>query len=127
MIADLRLLILILILTLAPSLARAHAQLLSTEPAENAVLSTAPKTLTLRFNEPVSPLTLKLIGPDGRSTEVEPAGGADVTVPLPAYLIAGTYVLSWRVVSADGHPIGGAMVLSVVKVTGAARVVAGDP
>src|SRR5207248_2879768 len=34
---------------------------------------------------------------------------------LPAKLADGTYVVAWRVVSADSHPVGGAFTFSVGK------------
>ena len=109
--------------------ARAHAQLLATDPAENAVLDVAPRQVTLTFNEPVSPLILKLIGPNGGSTDItsEAMGGEHVIVTLPGDLADGTYVLSWRVVSTDGHPIGSSLVFSIGQETGAAAVSTGDP
>lgn len=124
-------LVLTLLLTLlAPMQAAwAHAQLLSTNPAENAVLDSAPLVLNLHFNEPVSPLAVSLIGSDGSKTDLLAAttGGETVAVTLAAELLQGTHVLSWRVVSTDGHPIGGSLVFSIGTVTGAAAVDASDP
>src|SRR4051794_41981370 len=72
-----------------------------------------PAALTLTFNEPVSPLVIRLIGPDG--TVVSPAVKAEDTVLTitPPPLQQGTHALSWRVISADGHPVGGSLVFSV--------------
>jgi copper transport protein len=39
--------------------------------------------------------------------------GAPSRSPLPPHLIDGTHVLSWRVVSEDGHPISGSVVFSI--------------
>ncbi len=47
--------------------ALAHAQLLSSDPAPQAVLATAPESAVLQFNEPVSPVVLSLIGPTART------------------------------------------------------------
>lgn len=126
--ARLRLLVATLVLlALAPiPAAMAHAQLLSTEPAENAVLDIAPKAFVLTFNEPVSPLALKLIGPDGGATDVEATGGTTVTVRAPTGLARGTHVLSYRVVSTDGHPIGGSLLFSIGEATGAHSAPAAD-
>lgn len=108
----------------APQLAFAHAQLLGSEPAENALVETAPESVRLQFNEPVSPLTTKLIGPDGAALDLTGAsvGGETLTVTLPADLGRGTQVLSWRVVSTDGHPVGGTLIFSIGEITGAAKV-----
>jgi len=97
--------------------ARAHASLLSSQPADGAMAARAPEAVTLTFNEPVSAQALRLIGPDGTATVLPvPDAGATLTVPLPA-LAQGTHLLSWRVISADGHPVGGSLVFSVGRIT----------
>jgi copper transport protein len=97
------------------SQAWAHASLIKAEPAEGAVVPTAPAALTLTFNEPVSPLVMRLIGPAGEAIALGPGASenATVTIAAPAAMASGTYVLSWRVISADGHPVGGAVVFSI--------------
>lgn len=128
--ACLRLAVVLLALLAAIPSALAHAQLLSTVPPDNALVETAPDRVTLRFNEPVSPLTIKLIAADGQSLDLnaETRGGETMTVTLPNDLPGGTQVLSWRVVSTDGHPIGGTLVFSIGEITGAAApAVASDP
>jgi copper transport protein len=102
------------ILSWAPG-AVAHASLIASTPKAGAVLSQAPATVHLTFNEPVSPLVLKIIQPDGSMkdiarAEVVPDG---LEVPLPELDRQGAYGLSWRVVSADGHPIGGTLTFSI--------------
>lgn len=117
----------VLFLMLAPvHAAWAHAQLLSTDPADNAVLAAAPPVIQLRFNEPVAPLAIKLVSPDGSATDLTTGctGGDSVSVVVPAGQATGTNVLSWRVVSADGHPIGGSLIFSVGQVTGTAMAIA---
>ncbi|SFV37359.1 copper transport protein [Devosia crocina] len=118
----------LVLVAIAPAFA--HAQLLSTQPSEDVVLEVAPAAIDLNFNEPVTPLTIRLIGPDGGARDLteETTGGTTTTVTLPAGIADGTHVLSWRVVSADGHPIGGSLIFSVGAVTGAAAVeMASDP
>ncbi len=90
--------------------ASAHAFLESSDPPANAVLATAPATVTLRFTEPLEtsysradlynqsgaqvPGTNSAIGADGQS----------MSVTLPSGLSNGTYSLLWRTLSAaDGH------------------------
>lgn len=123
--APLRLLFVALLLAFAPMpVAWAHAQLLSSTPAENALLDNAPTDVKLLFNEPVNPLATRLIGPDGVPQDLTRAtvGGDELTIMLPDGIADGTQVLSWRVVSTDGHPIGGTLIFSVGHVTGAAAV-----
>ena len=97
------------------SAAAAHASLIASEPSDNAVVAESPQSLTLTFNEPVAPLILRLVGPDGQTQALTDFSSADGTVRIapPAPLAEGTHVLSWRVISADGHPVGGALVFSV--------------
>ena len=85
------------------------------EPADGAVLAQAPATLNLTFNEPVAPLVLRLIGPAGEAIPLADAAAENtrITIPLPQSLKRGTHVLSWRVTSADGHPVGGALIFSI--------------
>lgn len=100
-----------------PALALAHPQLVEAEPANSSVTPEAPRVLRLRFNETVAPLVVQLIAPDGRAVEGVAVSGHNGTVevvpPAGASLPSGTYVLSWRVVSGDGHTIDGSVVFSV--------------
>jgi len=95
--------------------ALAHAALTRTAPADGAVVASAPGEFSLSFSEPVSPLVLKLIGPDGTSRALTRFTLTDRTLSIvaPSDLANGTHVLSWRVVSEDGHPVGGSVLFSV--------------
>lgn len=110
--------LLALALSMLPALAVAafaHASLVAAEPADGAMLQAAPTRLTLSFSEPVSPLAMTLIAPDGGRTALEDIVLRDTTLDIatPAGLGKGTHVLSWRVVSTDGHPVGGSVVFSI--------------
>ena len=72
-----------------------------------------PRTLRLSFNEPVSPLVVRLIGPAGESLPAAVKAENSTLTIVPPELRRGSYVLSWRVISADGHPVGGAVLFSV--------------
>lgn len=99
-----------ILLALLPVQVLAHAQLRASEPSEGAVLAVPPGMLTLTFNEAVSPLVLRLVAPDGSATDLDgTARNATVGAVPPAELAEGTWLLSWRVVSADGHPVGGSL------------------
>jgi len=111
-----RRLVLTLMLWLAlPAAAFAHAALVGADPADNAVLAEAPARLSLTFSEPVSPLVLSLVKPDGTSVRLSGvySAGATLEIDPPDKLGRGTHVLSWRVVSADGHPVGGSLLFSI--------------
>lgn len=102
-----------------------HASLVSTDPAPGAVLERAPDAAVLTFNEPVRVTALRLLGPRGPAVDVAPAdaGGRRIRVPLPGDAVRGAYLLSWRVVSADGHPVGGTLDYAVGAAAGPARAV----
>jgi copper transport protein len=92
----------------------AHASLVKAEPADGAVVREAPAALTLTFNEPVSPLVIRLVGPDGEPIALDGVVAQNTTITIAApSLQRGTHVLSWRVISADGHPVGGSVVFSI--------------
>ena len=99
-----------LLVTAGP--AAAHAELRASDPARGERLEQAPQLLRLDFTEGVT-LTrggMRLLDGDG---EAWPLGtprisGATVTVPIRG-LGEGAYVLAWRVVSADSHPVHGAV------------------
>jgi copper transport protein len=100
---------------LAPS-ASAHASLVSTDPAEGEVLADAPESLTLIFDEPVALSAQGARLYDASGTEVAAdARSVDrvVTVAPGEQLADGTYVLSYRVISADSHPVAGSLTFSV--------------
>jgi copper transport protein len=97
------------------TLVLAHASLNATVPIDGAVIGNAPAAFSLTFSEPVAPLALKLIRPDGGVADLSAAevNGNVVEIPAPADLANGTHVLTWRVVSADGHPIAGSVIFSI--------------
>ncbi|WP_445502405.1 copper resistance CopC/CopD family protein [Microvirga sp. G4-2] len=95
--------------------ASAHAALVSSNPADGAVVETAPSNVELRFNEPIAPLMANLADAQGHVHRELPVAGHDtlLDIRLPADLPAGSHVLSYRVVSGDGHPISGSVVFSI--------------
>lgn len=100
--------------TAAP--ASAHATLVSTDPADGAVLPEAPEEVTFTFDESVSLVADGLLVYDAAGEPVEvdaSARDAVVTADLPGGLDDGTYVVTWRVVSSDGHPIAGSLTFHV--------------
>lgn len=104
-----------LIVMASTNQAFAHAALIKTDPADGAVLAQAPARFSLTFSEPVSPLVLTLVKPDGTPAPLTDFRLSDQTVEIdnPQALKSGTHVLSWRVISADGHPVGGSLLFSV--------------
>ena len=95
--------------------AEAHATLVRSEPADRVVVAQSPLSIELTFNEPVSLLALQLIGPNGETTALTGImrAGASIAAKPSAVLTRGTYLVSWRVISLDGHPVGSALTFSV--------------
>lgn len=106
--------------------ASAHASLAAAEPPDGSVIDAAPAAFSLTFSEPVSPLSLRLVEPDGTSLALDRFELKDrmVEIEVPAGLGDGTHVLSWRVISADGHPVGGSVVFSIGEASAAPPLVA---
>jgi copper transport protein len=93
----------------------AHTLLDASEPVDGASLAEPVKAVTLRFTAHVTPLVMRMLQPTGdivRLTDVT-ASGAVVIVRLPVSDQHGTNIISWRVVSDDGHPVGGTVSFSV--------------
>ena len=97
--------------------ADAHAVLQATDPTSGAVLVAAPKVVTLTFNEPVSLPTNAVRVLDSRGTDVAAgaakAVGPRVTVGLRSKLARGSYIVAWKAISADSHPVSGAFTFAV--------------
>ena len=104
--------------------ALAHASLIRSDPADRAVVARAPASLTLTFNEPVSPLSLRLVGEGGHTLELADVAAVDaaLTIRLPGQSHGNASARSWRVVSADGHPVGGSLTFSVGRPSAGAPV-----
>jgi len=86
-----------------------HSRLLGATPADGSRVDTAEEVV-LAFNEEVDEQFVKVTveGPDGAEVDGDPqVDGREVTQPLAADLPAGKHTVTYRVVSADGHPISG--------------------
>jgi copper transport protein len=97
--------------------ASAHAELLGTTPPDGARLDRAPVQVTLRFSEDVDLVDggLRLVNGQGNtvSTRTPTTQGHTLRWSMPTGLGDGTYLVNWRVVSADGHPVSGAFAFGI--------------
>lgn len=96
--------------TLAAPPAFGHAQFRDSSPASDSTLENSPHEIVLNFSQAVTPVTVTLVGPDGsdvESVDEAVANGGRVVLPVTAPLQAGTYVVSFRVLAGDAHPISG--------------------
>lgn len=97
--------------------AGAHAALDSSDPAVGARFDVAPGAVTLTFTESVGfePDAVRVHDRRGdrlRTGEARAADPVTVVADLPV-LADGSYVVTWRVTSADGHPAQGAFTFAV--------------
>jgi copper transport protein len=102
-----------------PAAAWAHAALLRTVPTASRTVNSPPAEVRLTYSEPVEPrfAIVSVTEADGkRVTAGSPtrAPGAPQTLVTPlGRLPEGWYLVFWRVISADGHPVRGAFTFAV--------------
>jgi hypothetical protein len=105
-------------LALVASPAAAHNELIASSPTDKTTLDTAPTEIVLEFDQPVQTefglvAVLDATGLHHEQGEPEVVGST-VTQALGA-LNAGSYEISYRVSSADGHPITGTLTFTVAS------------
>ena len=86
-----------------------HARLTASSPADGSTARTVAE-IVLTFSEQVNPsfVAVTVEGPEGDETDGGPAvDGREVRQALVSGLAAGGHVATFRVVSADGHPVSG--------------------
>jgi copper transport protein len=97
--------------------ASAHAALSASDPGNGTIVPDAPNKVTLTFSESVQLLDgkIQVLAPDSsRADQGDPTvDGATVTIPLRSGGGGGTYLVSYRVISADSHPVAGSITYSV--------------
>lgn len=103
------------LLLLGSGPAWSHAHLQASSPADHSTLAQAPDHLALRFNEPVHLTALGLQAGGAAAGKLGPLPAAvarEFSVPLPA-LAPGTYTVSWRAASDDGHIMSGTLTFTL--------------
>jgi copper transport protein len=107
-------------LLVLPQAAAAHAVLIATAPERGAQLETAPQRVEFRFSEPVEAGfgALRVFDAEGERVDegelVQPGGDSDeIGVALRGDLPDGSYTATYRVISADSHPVSGGFVFTV--------------
>ncbi len=103
---------------LFPQTAAAHAVLIQADPPPNSHLSAPPEKITLKFNERLEKELYFIRVYDGRGKSVSDNSATmsldqkELSLKLP-YLPDGVYTVSYRVMSADGHPVEEAYIMTV--------------
>jgi copper transport protein len=102
--------------------ASAHALLVSSSPHDGELISAAQHLsgVGLRFDEPVEVGlgSVRVLAADGQRVDTGRVYHPDslsrnVAVRLRSGLAAGSYLVMWRVVSADSHPVSGSFTFSL--------------
>lgn len=110
--------ILVGVLALGTTAASAHATLESSSPADGQSVLTSPSELRITFSEAVTTISggLSVLNADGKTVNTgnsEIVGGRTLVAPISETLSDGTYVATYRVLSADGHPVSGSILFGV--------------
>ena len=105
-----------LVACLLPAAASAHAYLVGSDPPAGARLASSPARVVLRFNEDFvrGSARVTLRSTDGTDVALGPPAerGATIVQPLPPGL-HGIFLLTWTLLSDDGHPTEGSIPFSV--------------
>jgi methionine-rich copper-binding protein CopC len=91
--------------------AGAHAHLQKSSPADNSVITAPPANLVLNFSEAARLTALSIqkgSEPEQKLKSLPTTAAVQISVALPQ-LTPGTYSVSWRVLSDDGHVMSGAL------------------
>ncbi|MFZ7943632.1 MULTISPECIES: copper resistance CopC family protein [Bacillaceae] len=109
--------ILISLLVMIPTIASAHTELTSSNPAANQVVKEDIKDIVLTYGgkiESLSTMTLIKDGQEGPVVSVTPKENQLIgTLSTP--LENGSYTLKWNIAGEDGHPISGEIPFTVQK------------
>jgi methionine-rich copper-binding protein CopC len=103
------------LLGLGAGSASAHTELAASEPGEGQVVTVPPQRITLTFVEAVRPVSarIEVRGPGGTSVTSGPAAVDGEVVVQPVDITRnGAYLLSYRIVAGDGHPVTGQVTFS---------------
>lgn len=103
-----------------PAVAGAHAYLVKTVPAASVVLNAPPPNVQLTYDEAVEPRFAIISVTDAQGHQDttgpvhrSPADPDTLVVPLRPNLPEGWYLIYWRAISVDGHPVNGAFTYAV--------------
>jgi len=90
----------------------------SSSPADGQSVLTSPSEIRITFSEAVTTISggLSVLDADGKTVDTgnsEIVDGRTLVAPISESLSDGTYVATYRVLSADGHPVSGSLLFGV--------------
>ncbi len=103
-----------------PAPASAHAYLVKTSPDPGSILDVSPRTVALTYDEAVEPRFAIISVTNARGEQQtaapvhrSPSNPNTLVVPLRPHLPSGWYLIYWRAISVDGHPVQGGYTFAV--------------
>jgi methionine-rich copper-binding protein CopC len=108
----------ILLMLVMSGPAEAHGALVSSNPEDGSSIDVLPDEVSFTFDEDVAtPAFVAVTAPDGTNvTKGDPiVNGDTVTQAVRPLGGKGTYTMSYRVVSADGHPVSATLTFDVTS------------
>jgi copper transport protein len=109
-----------LVALVAPATASAHAYLTKTVPTPGSILDVPPRSVALTYDEAVEPRFAIISVTNARGDQLttapvhrSPSNPDTLIVPLKSHLPVGWYLIYWRAISVDGHPVQGGFTFAV--------------
>jgi copper transport protein len=97
--------------------ASAHAALVRTAPVQGSIVQQAPAEIVVTFSEHIELVRdkIQVLGPDGKRIDRggSEVAGSDLRIPVRTDVPRGTFLVSYRVISADSHPVGASFTYSL--------------
>jgi copper transport protein len=109
---------------LLPASASAHAYIVRTAPASASILAVSPTAVRLTYDEAVEPrfASITVTDPAGHRVTTGPVtrspSDPDTLVVPVRHLDRGWYLVVWRAISVDGHPVEGGFTFAVGPLPG---------
>ena len=121
------------LVALFPLPGEAHAVLLSSDPAQDAVVSSAPSQVRMQFSEDLSPAlsTAAVVNAanhrvDRNDAHISPDNSREMAISLKPDLPSDVYVVVWQTQSADdGHVLRGSFLFKVTATNGSVPSLSG--
>lgn len=126
-------------LIVVPGVLGVHAHLTGSDPAREAVLIAAPRSIQLTFSEKteVAVSDIKVLGADSAAVRMGKVVRGDDSLTIEAPVLgrigSGEYAVVWRTAARDGHPLRGRFTFRVTLPAAPAdtarprRAESGDP